>query len=162
VKKKSKLKVIPLYKIVVVRTYILIFLTHWSPRGHMWQSPQPNDISMHFYSCWSSHVINIWMNQRLWAFGLKQAFGFVLGLPPRGGFWKWSKWPWNMIYSMPCRIHVDSTSIMHSRTPLVPQAHCEVNLDRLCLFHQWECLKCNGHGFQSRVWSGPKYTKYNI
>ena len=27
---------------------------------------------------------------------------FVFGLPPRGGFWKWSKWPWNMVHSMPC------------------------------------------------------------
>ena len=32
--------------------------------------------------------------------------GFVLGLPPRGGFKKWSKSPWNMIHSMPWRIHV--------------------------------------------------------
>ena len=30
--------------------------------------------------------------------------GFVLGLPPRGGFWKQSKWPWNMVHLMPCRI----------------------------------------------------------
>ena len=29
--------------------------------------------------------------------------GFVFDLPPRGGFWKESKWPWNMIHSMPCR-----------------------------------------------------------
>ena len=29
--KKRELKVIPLYKIVVVRTYILKFLTHWPP-----------------------------------------------------------------------------------------------------------------------------------
>ena len=26
-----------------------------------------------------------------------------LGLPPRGGFRKWSKWPWNTIHAMPCR-----------------------------------------------------------
>ena len=29
--------------------------------------------------------------------------GFVLGLPPRGGFWEQSEWPWDMIHSMPCR-----------------------------------------------------------
>ena len=43
-------------------------------------------------------------------------------------------------------IHVDFTSILHLHTPLVPQAYCEVNVDRLHLFHQWECLNCNGHG----------------
>ena len=37
------------------------------------------------------------------------------------------------------------TSILHSDTPLVPQAECEAYLDRLRLFHQWECLKGNGH-----------------
>ena len=34
----------------------------------------------------------------------------MLDLPPRGGFWKWSKWPWNMIHLMsrrhPCRLHI--------------------------------------------------------
>jgi hypothetical protein len=30
---KKKLEVIPPYKIVVVRTYILIFYTHWPPRA---------------------------------------------------------------------------------------------------------------------------------
>ena len=44
-------------------------------------------------------------------------------------------------------IHVDLTSILHSHTPLLPQAKCEVaNLDRLRLFHHWKCSKCNGHG----------------
>ena len=33
-------------------------------------------------------------------------------------------------------IHVDFTSILHSHASLVPQALCEVNLDRLHLFHQ--------------------------
>jgi hypothetical protein len=52
------------------------------------------------------------------------------------------------IWSIRCYvgIHVDFTSILHSHTPLVPQAWCESNLDRLRIFHQWECLKCNGHG----------------
>ena len=47
------------------------------------------------------------------------------------------------------RIHPDDfTSILHSHTPLVPQKRSmkQRNLDRLRLFHQWECLKCNGHG----------------
>jgi hypothetical protein len=50
-------------------------------------------------------------------------------------------------WSIECHveIHVDYTSILHSHTPLVPQAECEANLDRPRLFHQWECLKCNGH-----------------
>ena len=45
-------------------------------------------------------------------------------------------------------IHVEFTSILHSRTLLVPQAKCEeADLDRLRRFlHQWECLKCTGHG----------------
>jgi hypothetical protein len=34
-------------------------------------------------------------------------------------------------------------------------SQCEVNLDQLCLFHQWEWLKCNGPGPLSRVRSGP-------
>ena len=39
----------------------------------------------------------------------------VWGLPPRGGCWKQSKWPWNMIHWMPYRnprrlyIHITST-----------------------------------------------------
>jgi hypothetical protein len=77
--------------------------------------------------------------------------GFVLDLRPRGSFWNspsdhetWSIW---------CHvgIHVDYTSILHSHTPLVPQAWCEANLDSLRLFHQWECLKCNGHGLSTFV-----------
>ena len=38
------------------------------------------------------------INQHLWAFGVPWSPNFVLGLPPRGGFWKQSKWPWNMIH----------------------------------------------------------------
>ena len=69
-----------------------------------------------FYSCGSSHMINI-INQQLQAFEVRWYYGFVLGLPPRGGFWKQSKWPWNTIRWMPCknvRTHVDFTSILHS------------------------------------------------
>ena len=57
-----------------------------------------------------THDKNV-INQRPWAFRVSWSpNGFVLGLPPRGGFWKQSKWPWNM------------ASILHSHTPLVPQA----------------------------------------
>jgi hypothetical protein len=43
------------------------------------------------------------INQRLWAFGVPWSPNFVLGLPPKSGFWKQSKWAWNMIHSMPCK-----------------------------------------------------------
>ena len=43
-------------------------------------------------------------------------------------------------------IHVDFTSILHSLTPVGPSSVGLANLDRFRLFHQWECLKCNGHG----------------
>ena len=56
-----------------------------------------------FYSCGSSRMIKNRINQRLWAFGLPWSSGFVLGQHLRSGFWKQSKWPWNMIHSMPCR-----------------------------------------------------------
>ena len=38
-------------------------------------------------------------------------------------------------------IHVEFTSILHSHTPFLTRA----NLERLRLFHRWECLKCNDH-----------------
>ena len=42
-------------------------------------------------------------NQQSWAFGVPWSPGFALGPPPRGGFWKQSKWPSCTIHSMPCR-----------------------------------------------------------
>jgi hypothetical protein len=42
-------------------------------------------------------------------------------------------------------IHVDFTSILHSRILMIPQPKCEANLDQLHLFRQWEYLKSNGH-----------------
>ena len=51
---------------------------------------------------------------------------------------------WSIRYHV--GIHVDFTSILHSQTPLVPQGQCEANWDWLRFFHQWKCLKCNGHG----------------
>jgi hypothetical protein len=51
----------------------------------------------------------------------------------------WSIW-WRV------GVHVHFTSVLHSYTPLVTQAECEADLHRLRLFHQWECLRFNGHG----------------
>ena len=42
-------------------------------------------------------------NPWLWAFRVPWSPGLVFNLPPRAGFWKQSKWPWNTIYFMPCR-----------------------------------------------------------
>ena len=76
--------------------------------------PQPNAISIHFYSCGSSHII-VRISQWLRAFGLPWSSGFVLGLLPIGEFWEQFMCPWNMIYPMACRnlcrlyIHLAST-----------------------------------------------------
>ena len=51
----------------------------------------------------SRHTWQNIINQWLWAFGIPWSLGFVLGLPPRGGFWQQFKGPWNMIHLMPCR-----------------------------------------------------------
>ena len=57
----------------------------------LWSGSQPNVVSM------DSYIRNQWLGGFgvLWSPGLN-----VLGLPPQGGFWIESKWPWNMI---PCR-----------------------------------------------------------
>jgi hypothetical protein len=101
------------------------------------------------------------LNQRLWAFIVSWSPSFVLGLPPRGGFWIKSKWPWNMIELMPCRdpcrlyIHlaftysVGPSSIVWSELgpalPCPPMRVLEVKMVT---------------GSQSRVWSGPKATHH--
>ena len=75
---------------------------------------------------------------------------FVLGLTPRGGFWKLCKWPWNAIYLMPCPtpcklyIHFAFTYIL----PLIgpPSVVWSSELWTGSAFvHQRECVKCNGH-----------------
>jgi hypothetical protein len=52
-----------------------------------------------------------------------------------------------MINLMPCR---NPCILLHPSCIHIPcwSLKCigESNLDRLRLFHQWECLKCNGHG----------------
>ena len=51
-----------------------------------------------------------------------------------------------MIHLMPCR-NPCRLHIHHAFTYSVgPSSIVWVNWDRLCLFHQWECWKCNGHG----------------
>ena len=45
----KKLKVIPPYKIVVVRTYILDFLTHWPPVPILWFCNLNQNIGIHMW-----------------------------------------------------------------------------------------------------------------
>jgi hypothetical protein len=94
---------------------------------------------------------------RLWGFGVPWSPGFLLSLPPRSGFGKMSKWPWNMIHLMPCRnpcrlsIHLASTysvgswSVVWSErrpAPLFPPV-------RFAWSAVVSCPQC-------RAWSGPK------
>ena len=93
----------------------------WS---HMSLGPQPNVFSMNllFMRAWQKQNR---INHQLWAFEVPWSLDFVVGLHPRDGFWKESKWPWNMIHSMPCRnpcrryihlarIHILCWSLMHN------------------------------------------------
>ena len=59
------------------------------------------------------------INQRLWTFGVPWSPGFVLGLSPRGGFWKNPSD--HETWSIRCHVgvQVDFTSILHSHTPSV-------------------------------------------
>ena len=65
-----------------------------------------NEISIHP----GPHTWQNRTNQRLWAFGVPWSPDVVSGLPPRGGFQKQSKWPWNLFHSRlcknPCRLHI--------------------------------------------------------
>ena len=111
----------------------------------MWPGPQPNSISMNLCSCRFSHMIKL--NKSTVASSWSAMVSrFCVRLTSKRIFENnpsdheiWSIWSH-------ARIHVDFTSILHSHTMLVPWASCEANLDRLRLFHQWECFKCNGHG----------------
>ena len=122
----------------------------WS---HIWLGPQPNAIWMNCYSCGSSHVMK---DNKSTIVSVRSAMVLWLCVRPTSKTWFWKispsdheTWPtWCHV-----GIHVDFSSLFHSHTPLVPQAWCEANLDRLHLLHQWECLKCDGHG----LW-GPLHT----
>ena len=92
-------------------------------------------------------------------FGVPWFPGFVLGLPPRDGFWKLSKWPWNMIHSMPCRnpcrlyIHIAFTYILcWSLKRSVKRTWTGSTLSTN--ESAWSVMVT---GSQSRVWNGPKY-----
>ena len=95
-------------------------------------------------------------NVRLWAFGVSHSLNFVLGLSPIGGFWKWSKWPWNMIHLMlcrnPCRLYIylafiysvgPSSVVWNQLGPAPPFSTNE---------SAWSAMVTVS---QSRVWSGP-------
>ena len=98
------------------------------------------------------------INQWLWAFGVPWSPGFVLGVPPRGGFWKQSKWPWIMIHSMscrkPCRLYV------HLAFTYILRWSLERSVKRTWTGSAfsanegaWSVLVTGSH---SRVWSGPQ------
>ena len=54
------------------------------------------------------------------------------------------KWSW-CVYISCMDVYIWGSlgfRVLHSQTPLGPQAKSEANLDRLRLLLQWECLKC--------------------
>ena len=77
----------------------------------------------YFNECLFTRVLTLdknIINQQLWAFEVPWSpTGFMLGLPPRGDFWKQSKWPWNIIRSMPrtnpCRLYIH-LALLRKRT----------------------------------------------
>ena len=98
------------------------------------------------------------MYQWLWAFGATWSpTGFVLGLPLRGGFWQWSKWPCNMIHLVPCKnpcrlyIHLAFTYILRwslERSVKRTWTGSAFSTNESA----WSAMVT---GSQSRVWSGP-------
>ena len=101
--------------------------------------------SMNFYSCGSSHMIKY---TKPIVVSDHSAMVSRSCVRPTSKRWFLNLVQVTMKYdqSMPRRNPCDFTSILHSHTSLVPQAQCGVKLSRLCLFHQGECLKCDGHG----------------
>ena len=63
----------------------VMYCGHGPSSEAMWLGPRRNAISMNFYSCSPSRNR---ISQWLWTFGVLWSLGSVLGLPPRGGFWK--------------------------------------------------------------------------
>jgi hypothetical protein len=116
----------------------------------MWQGLNQMPIS-----CGSSHMI-IKINPWLWAFGVLWSPSFVLGLPSRGGFRKYSKCPWNMIHTMPCRnpcrlyirlaFHINRWSLKRSVKRTWTGFAFSTNESA------WSVMVM---GSQCRVWSGP-------
>ena len=107
----------------------------------MWPDTQPNATSMNLYSHKSSHITK---ENKPTVVSIHNAMvstrRFFENSP--NDHETWSIW-WHI------GIHVDFTTVLQSHTRLVPQLKCKANLGRLCLFHQWECLKCNGHGLSA-------------
>ena len=105
------------------------------PRSMLFQT-----ISIHVGS---SHIIN----KRLWDFKVPWSPGFCVRPPSKRWFLKIIQMNMKFVpFWCHVRIHVDFTPMLYSLAPLVSRAYYEANLDRLRLFHQWECLKCSGHG----------------
>jgi len=103
------------------------------------------------------HTCENGLKQWLWTFKISWSSGFVLGLPPRGGSWKLSKQPWNMIHLMPCKnpcrlhIHLAFTyslrwSLKHSVKRTWPSPAFSTNESAGSLMVT---------GSQSHVWSDP-------
>ena len=65
--------------------------------------PSTNAISMNLNSCRSSRMIQYNKSTVVSIWSAKVSQFSWLSLPPKSGFWKYSKWPWNMIHSMLCR-----------------------------------------------------------
>ena len=84
----------------------------------------------------------------MWTFRVPWSPSYMLGLPQRGDSSKWSKWPWSMIHSMPCRnpcrfyIHLAFSYILHWSL----KRGVKRTWTSSAFLHQWECLTCNGHG----------------
>ena len=115
------------------------------PWSHTWPDPRPNAISINFYSCGSSLMIKKKWN-KINSYEHPECHGLpVLCEAHLQEVILENSQSDRETWSIRChvRIHVDFTSILHSHTPSVPQAECEVaNLDRLRLLHQWEGFKC--------------------
>ena len=72
------------------------------------------------------------------------------GLPvlcPRDGFWKQSRWPWNMIHSMPCRNPCRLYILLAFTCSVGPSSTMWSNeLGSAPLFAPLRVLGCNDHG----------------
>ena len=114
-----------------------------------------------FLFMWVLTHDRIKLNQRLVALKVPWSPGFVFDLLPRGGSWKQSKWPCNMIHSMPrknpCRLYIHlafTYSIGSSRvvwSELGPAPPFSTNESA------WSAMVM---GSQSRVWSGPQRARH--
>ena len=113
-------------------------------RSHMWSGWQPNAIPMNLYPCRLPHMIK---HNKPTVVSIQSVV--VSRFCVRPTFKKW------FLKSIQVTVKYDPFDAkwtlhpfcIHINTMLVSRAECEVaNLDRLRLFHQWECLRCNGHG----------------